>query len=119
MTAMVSFFRYRWLFYINPNYYGFSASAYLLLENFSTGCEGSEFECYTSSGMYTLTQFSFHDINPYFHVLVRSIIIQKGPQLLEISSIFGHLSLIYLMRFIAWYFGQPLAIISLFILILL
>jgi len=64
---------YRWLFYINPNYYGFSTSAYLLLADFKSSCAGSEFECYTSSGEYILRQFNFHNINPYLHVLVSSL----------------------------------------------
>lgn len=58
------------MFYINPNYYGFSASAFLLLADFKTSCEGSEFECYTSSGEYVLNQFSFNEINPYQQALV-------------------------------------------------
>ena len=61
---------YRWLFYINPNYYGFSASSFLLLRNFNTGCKSSSFDCYTSSGVYVLQQFGFDAVNPYLHVLV-------------------------------------------------
>ncbi len=63
--------RYRWLVYINPNYYGFSSSAFLLLDDFKTDCEGTAFECYTSSGEYILSQFDFDQINPYLHILVR------------------------------------------------
>ncbi len=56
--------------YINPNYYGFSSSAFLLLDNFETDCDGTEFECYPSSGEYVLGQFDFDNINPYLHILV-------------------------------------------------
>ncbi len=62
--------RYRWLSYINPNYYGFSASAFLLLDDFKTDCEGTEFECYPSSGEYILKEFDFDKINPYLHISV-------------------------------------------------
>ena len=62
--------RYRWLFYINPNYYSFSASSFLLLRNFDTGCKSSSFDCYTSSGVYILQQFGFDAVNPYQHILV-------------------------------------------------
>ena len=59
--------------YINPNYYGFSASAVLLLTHFESDCErdgGSEFECYAYSGQYVLERFSFDDINPYRNIVV-------------------------------------------------
>ncbi len=56
--------------YINPNYYGFSASAFLLLDDFKTDCEGTEFECYISSGEYILSEFDFEKINPYLHISV-------------------------------------------------
>lgn len=65
--------RYRWLCYINPNYYGFSASAFLLLSGFESECErngGSAFECYTSSGEYILRYFAFSEINPYQNIMV-------------------------------------------------
>ena len=64
-------YRYRWLAYINPNYYGFSATAFLLLNDFKTGCTGSQFECYASSGEYYLEQFTFENVNPYLYILVR------------------------------------------------
>ena len=58
----------RWLTYINPNYYGFSSSAFLLLSDFNSTCLGSQFECYTQSGPYVLSQFGFDNINPYLHI---------------------------------------------------
>ena len=63
-------YRYRWLFFINPNYYGFSSSAYLLLKEFDSNCAGNELECYVSTGDYTLTQFNFNETNPVLHVMV-------------------------------------------------
>ena len=59
--------------FINPNYYGFSASAVILLSDFESDCErdgGSELECYTTSGKYILDSFDFTDINPYANIVV-------------------------------------------------
>ncbi|KAI6657302.1 hypothetical protein LOD99_50 [Oopsacas minuta] len=62
---------YNWLFFINPNFYGFSASARIILDNMQVTCEyESELECYTSSANYTLQQFDFINIQPYQHILV-------------------------------------------------
>ena len=54
--------RYRWLSFINPNYYGFSASAVILLSDFESDCErdgGSELECYIYTLHLETTTFSF------------------------------------------------------------
>ena len=59
--------------FINPNYYGFSASAVILLSDFESDCEkngGSELECYISSGDYILDRFSFGAVNPYQNIVV-------------------------------------------------
>ena len=67
-------YRYRWQTFINPNYYGFSASAFLLLKDFETTCERqenvTEFECYPESGDYILRRFDFDKINPYYNITV-------------------------------------------------
>ena len=68
--------RYRWLCYINPNYYGFSASAVILLSDFESDCErdgGSELECYAVSANYILDTFDFNDVNPYENTLVSTL----------------------------------------------
>ena len=59
--------------FVNPNYYGFSASAVIILADFESDCErdgGSKLECYTSSGDYMLNIFGFNTINPYENILV-------------------------------------------------
>ena len=59
--------------FINPNYYGFSASAVILLSDFESDCErdgGSELECYTASGDYILEVFGFDNVNPYQNIAV-------------------------------------------------
>ena len=62
---------YQWLFVINPNFYGFSASARIILDNLPLTCAyESELECYTSSANYTLQQFDFINIQPYQHILI-------------------------------------------------
>ena len=71
--------RYRWFSFINPNYYGFSASAVLLLTDFESECVrdgGSDVECYLSSGEYVLNNFGFTDINPHKNIVVR--VYQRG-----------------------------------------
>ena len=62
--------RYRWIVYINPNYFGLSSVAFLVLSDLKTDCTGSQLECYISSGSYTLNQFFFDEINPYLHLVV-------------------------------------------------
>ena len=63
-------YRYQWLFFVNPNYYGFSSTAYLLLKEFDPNCAGNDLECYISTGDYTLTQFNFNETNPALHIMV-------------------------------------------------
>ena len=63
-------FRYRWLVYINPNYYGLSSVAFFVLSEFDTDCTGDHLECYITSGPYILRQFFFDKINPYLHLVV-------------------------------------------------
>ncbi len=64
-------FRYSWLFYINPNYYGFSSVARLVLEDITLDCQyQSSIECYPSTGKYLLTYFTLHEVNPFFNISV-------------------------------------------------
>ena len=62
-------FRYRWIAYLNPNYYALSSVTYFVLEDFNF-CEGSQFECFFDSGPYILRMFFFDKINPYLHLVV-------------------------------------------------
>ena len=70
--------RYCWLFYINPNFYGFSSSAYILLEDYKPQCVQSELECYVQSGGYILRQFSFDNINPFLNLVVSYVTVLTG-----------------------------------------
>ena len=64
-------FRYKWLFYINPNYYGFSAIGRVLLSDTEFSCVyDSELECYPYTGIYILTRFDLNNINPHYNILV-------------------------------------------------
>ena len=66
-------YRYRWIVFINPNYYGLSASTVTLLRGYESDCErdgGSQLECYVSSGEYVLDAFDFINVNPYQNVVV-------------------------------------------------
>lgn len=62
-------YRYRWLAYINPNYYALSSVTFFILEDFGE-CEGTQFECFFSSGELILRMFFFDTINPYLHLAV-------------------------------------------------
>ena len=65
--------RYRWLVYINPNYFGLSSVAFFVLSDFDTQCRGSQLECYATSGPQVLSNFFFDNINPYLHIVVRIV----------------------------------------------
>lgn len=68
---LITLHRYSWLFYINPNFYGFSAMARVLLQDIDLGCQyDSPIECFPSSGAYLLTYFDLHRTNPYLNVVV-------------------------------------------------
>ena len=77
--------RYCWLFYINPNFYGFSASAFILLEEFQPQCDKSELECYVQSGEYILRQFSFDNINPFLNLVVSCVYVRTCRYRLDFS----------------------------------
>ena len=70
VCMVLSAFSYRWLIYINPNYFGLSSVAYFVLSDFNRNCTGNQLECYINSGPYVLNQFFFDNINPYLHILV-------------------------------------------------
>ena len=68
--------------YINPNYYGFSTVSFFLLNDFESNCVGTLFECFTSSGEYTLQQFDISDINPYLHMVVSYVYVWQPHDML-------------------------------------
>jgi hypothetical protein len=61
---------YRWMFPINPIYWGYAATVKILLENTKFDCEyDSQLECYPYSGLYVLESFGFNDANPYLSLV--------------------------------------------------
>ena len=71
-----TYYRYGWLYYINPNFYGFTAVSRVLLENYEVQCPyESDIECYPSSALYILSYFSLDSINPYLNVVVSYILV--------------------------------------------
>ena len=71
LAIALAVFRYKWLFYINPNYYGFSAIGRVLLSDTEFSCVyDSELECYPYTGIYILTRFDLNNINPHYNILV-------------------------------------------------
>jgi hypothetical protein len=61
---------YRWIYYINPNYYGFSAAARFLLTDFKTNCTTDDVECYLTSGSFVLQQYDFDSVSPYRNLAI-------------------------------------------------
>ncbi|XP_062524035.1 uncharacterized protein LOC134198639 isoform X2 [Corticium candelabrum] len=62
---------FRWLLYINPNYYGYSSMMRLLLPDIETGCNfQSTIECYPNTGKFWLEDFGLHDIEPFLHLMI-------------------------------------------------
>lgn len=59
------------LFYINPQLYGYSAIAKVLLQNARMKCEfESPLNCISKDGNAVLARFDFDSINPYEHLMV-------------------------------------------------
>jgi hypothetical protein len=58
------------LFYVNPNYFGFSASANLILSSFNENCSlnVSSLGCFLQSGDYALSAYYFDDVRPYMNI---------------------------------------------------
>lgn len=64
-------FSFSWLFFINPNFYGYASMMRLIMPGIETGCNfDSTIECYPSTGTFWLEHFGFHFIQPYLSLLV-------------------------------------------------
>eukprot|EP00117_Sycon_ciliatum_P004852 scpid3776/ scgid4617/ ABC transporter G family member 22; White-brown complex homolog protein 23 len=72
---------YEWLFYINPNYYGYSGMMFVFLKELDGDsferkvplekCKfDSWIECYPNSGRYFLQKFGFLEVKPYLHFFI-------------------------------------------------
>lgn len=73
------------MFYINPNYYGFSSTAKLLLADY-VPCNDTV-ECYLSTGDYALKTFNFDNVRPYMHISVSTSTTQLSfIPILDITS---------------------------------
>ena len=56
---------YRWIFYINPSFYAYSATTVTILEGAELPCErDSILECFRTSGIAVLAEFGIDDVNP-------------------------------------------------------
>lgn len=56
---------YRWIFYINPSFYAYSATSVTILEDADLDCDrDSSLECFRGSGIAVLDSFGLSDINP-------------------------------------------------------
>ena len=64
-------FRYNLLFYINPQFYGYSAITKVLLLNNRLKCEyESTLNCISTDGNAVLSRFGLDSVNPYEHLVV-------------------------------------------------
>lgn len=62
---------YRWIFYINPSFYAYSATTVVVLEDNNLECtRESELECFRSSGISVLGEFGLADVNPIENIVV-------------------------------------------------
>ena len=68
------FFRYNLLFYVNPQFYGYSAITKVLLKDVHLNCEyESKLNCISTDGNAVLAKFNFDPVNPYGHLVVSRI----------------------------------------------
>jgi hypothetical protein len=59
------------LFYINPQFYGYSAITKVMLQNVRMKCEfESTLNCISKDGNAVLAMFGFDSVNPYGHLVV-------------------------------------------------
>ena len=86
------------MFYINPNYYGFSSSAKTLLADY-VPCDNSA-DCYLRTGDYALKTFNFDDVRPYMHISVRITIMFVGHYYRFIPDITSYDSYIFVISHI-------------------
>ena len=62
---------YRWIFYINPSFYAYSATTVTILEDTDLSCSrDSTLECFRESGVAILDRFGLSDINPIENLVV-------------------------------------------------
>ena len=67
----IFFSRYNLLFFINPQFYGYSAITKVLLKNNRLKCQyESTLNCISTEGNAVLSRFGFHDVNIYEHLAV-------------------------------------------------
>ena len=85
---------YRWIFYINPSFYAYSATGVTVLANKETDCNrSSTLECFRESGLATIEHFGLADVNPFEHLVVLMamvvIFICLGVLILQFKVNFG------------------------------
>ena len=62
---------YRWIFYVNPSWYAYSATSVVALHGRDMECSReSPLECFRESGVAVLDQFGLEDINPLENLVV-------------------------------------------------
>lgn len=82
---------YRWIFYINPSFYAYSATSVTVLEGTELECtRDSVLECFRTSGLAALERFGLTDVNPIENLVVLIgmvfIFVMLGILILTIKS---------------------------------
>ncbi|XP_068751698.1 uncharacterized protein [Montipora capricornis] len=68
-------FGYNFLFYVNPQYYGYSAVTKVLLKDTRLKCDyESVFNCISQDGNAVLAKFDFDSVNPFEHMMMLLVI---------------------------------------------
>eukprot|EP00118_Oscarella_pearsei_P004171 m.17345 g.17345 ORF g.17345 m.17345 type:complete len:1779 (+) comp27452_c0_seq1:72-5408(+) len=62
---------YSWLFYVNPNFYGYSSMMRFIMPKIDIGCGfNSTVECFPTTGEFWLEHFGFQHAEPFFGLLI-------------------------------------------------
>ena len=72
------------MFYVNPQYYGYSAVCKALLKDTRLYCDyESFFNCVNQDGNAVLAKFDFESVNPHEHMLVSGTRDETSNHVLE------------------------------------
>lgn len=85
---------YRWIFYINPSFYAYSATSVTVLEGSELQCDrNSTLECFRDSGVATIESFGLSEVNPFENLLVLMamvfLLVGLGILVLQVKVNFG------------------------------
>ena len=85
---------YRWIFYINPSFYAYSATSVTVLVGNEIQCDrSSTLECFRESGVATIEQFGLAEVNPFANLVILMVmlilLVLVGILVLQLRVNFG------------------------------